>query len=91
MQPPRVIPLRVGGVLIKPGGLPHAFGEIFREIADMATGFLSAAEDALDVHLRPEANHVRGFGQLLTRLLPTRQRRPGVGISERFRPAVPDR
>ena len=91
MQPPRVIPLRVGSVLIKPGSLPHAFGEIFREIADVPPSFLRAAEDALDMDLCPEADHVRGFGQLLTRLLPTRQRRPGVGISERFRPAVPDR
>jgi hypothetical protein len=91
VQPPRVTPLRVGSVLTKPGSLPHRLGEIFREVADVPASFFGAAQDALDVHLRPKPNHVRGFGQLLTRLLPARQQRAGVGVGKGLGPSIPHR
>ena len=82
MQSPGVVALRVGGVLVEPSGLPDAFGQVFREVADVATGFLGATQDALDMYLRPEPDDVCRFGQLLTRLIPGRQRCPGVGVSD---------
>ena len=57
----------------------------------MATSFFGAAQDALDVHLGPEPDDVGGFGQLLTRLVPGGQWRPGVGVGEGLGSAVPDR
>ena len=48
----------------------------------MAAGFFGAAQDAFDVYLGAEPDHVGGFGQFLTRLVPGRQRRPGVGVGE---------
>ena len=91
MQPPDVIALGVGGVLTKSSGLPDGFGQIFREVADVPTSFFSATQDALDVHLGSEPDDVRGVGQLLTRLVPGRQRRAGVGVGEAFRAGIPDR
>jgi hypothetical protein len=64
-----VFALPVGGVLAEPGGLDDAFGEIFGQLADVAGRFFGAAEYALDVHLRPETNHVRGLGQLFACLI----------------------
>ena len=72
MQPPGMVALGVGGVLTESGGLPDALGQIFREITDVATSFLGAPQDALDMHLGAEPDHVRGLGQLLTRLVPGR-------------------
>jgi hypothetical protein len=48
----------------------------------MAISFLGAAQDVLDMRLRPKPHHVRGFAQLLTRLLPVPQQRAGVRIDE---------
>ena len=45
------------------------------EVADVAAGLLGAAEDALDVHLRPEPDGVRRRGQVLAGLVEGRQRR----------------
>ena len=79
MQPAGVIPLPVGGVLAEASRLPHALGEIFAEVADVATGFFGAAEDALGVHLRPESDDVRRFGQVRAGVIPGREWRAGVG------------
>jgi len=86
-----MVAVRVGGVLGEPGGLSDALGQVFREVADVATGFLGATQDALDMYLRPEPDDVCRFGQLLTRLIPGRQRCPGVGVSERSRAGIPHR
>jgi hypothetical protein len=51
----------------------------------MASGLLATAQDALDVYLRSEANHVGGFGQVIARLFPGWQRLAGVGVDEGFR------
>lgn len=59
----------VGGGLGEAGGLPDALGEV----ADVAAGFLGAAEDPLHVDLFPEPSHVRRVGQVLARLLERRQ------------------
>ena len=42
VEPPGVVALGVGGVLAEPGGLPHAFGEVFREVADVTASLLGA-------------------------------------------------
>jgi hypothetical protein len=52
------------------------------------TSFIGATEDAFDVHLRAEPDDVRRFGQLLTRLVPTRQRRTSVEVNEAFRAGI---
>ncbi|MDT7715322.1 MAG: hypothetical protein QOH09_1314 [Pseudonocardiales bacterium] len=91
MQPAGMVTLGVGGVLSEPGGVAHRFGQILGEVANVPTGFLGAAEDALDVHLRPEPDHVRGFDQLFARLIERRQWRTGVGVGEGLRSRVPDR
>jgi hypothetical protein len=49
---------------------PDALGQVFGQVADVPSGFLGAAEDALDVHLRSEAHDVRGLGQLRAGLVP---------------------
>ena len=72
MQSVGVVALSVGGVLIEPGGLSDAFCQIFCEVSDVATCFLGATEDALDVYLRPEVDNVRGFGEVCTGLFPGR-------------------
>jgi hypothetical protein len=79
-----MIPLPVGGVLIEPGGLSDTFGQVFREVTDVATSFLGATEDALDVHLGAEPDHVGGFGEVVARLLPRRQWLVSVGVGEGF-------
>ncbi len=91
MQPAGVVSLPVGGVFAEASGLADAFGQIFREVADVATRFLGAPQDALDVHLGAEADDVGGFVQFLTRLVPAEQWRPGVGVGEGLCPGVPDR
>jgi hypothetical protein len=80
-----------GGILAEPGGLMHGLGEVLREVTDVPAGFLAAAEDAFDVHLRPEPHHVRRLGQLGACLLERGQRRPGVRVDEGLGPRVPDR
>jgi hypothetical protein len=65
-----VVAVGVGGVFVESGCLSHGFGEVFGEVADVAASFLGAAQDALDVHLCPEADDVGGFGQFFTRLFP---------------------
>ena len=77
-----MVSLGVGGVLIQPGGLSYRFREIFCEVADVATCFLGAPEDAFDVRLRPESHDVRGLSEIRTGLIPGGQRGPGVGIGE---------
>jgi hypothetical protein len=91
VKPPGVVTLGVGGVLIEASGVPDTFGEVFREVADVAASFFSAAEDALDVHLGAEAHHMRGLGQILACLFPGRQRRPRVGVGKGLGPDVPHR
>jgi hypothetical protein len=59
-------------------------------IPDVAPGFLGTAEDALDVHLRPEAHDVRGFGQRRAGLLERGQRLTCVGVGEGVDPDIPD-
>jgi hypothetical protein len=42
-----MIALGVSGVLAESSGLPDTLGQIFREVADMPTGFLGTTQDAL--------------------------------------------
>jgi len=78
-------------MLTEPGGLADGFGQVFREVADVSSGFFGAAEDAFDVYLGAEADDVCGFGQLVTGLFPSWERRPGVGVGEGLGSGVPDR
>jgi hypothetical protein len=89
VEPPGVVAVGVGGVLVESGGLSDAFGEVFCEVADVASSFFGTAEDALDVYLRAEPDDVCGFGQLFTRLLPGRQRCPTVGVGEGLFTGIP--
>ena len=57
----------------------------------MASGFFGAAQDAFDVHLLPEAHHMRRLGQLLAGLFPGRERCGSVRVGEGPGSGVPDR
>jgi hypothetical protein len=57
-----VVALGIGDVLVEPGGLAYRFSQVFGEVADVAAGFLGAAEDAFDVHLLSKLDDVGGFG-----------------------------
>jgi hypothetical protein len=70
MQPVGVVTLPVCRSRGEASGLPNAFRKIFCQVSDVASGFFRAAEDALDVHLRPEPHDVRRLGQLLAGLFP---------------------
>jgi hypothetical protein len=89
VQPSGVVAVGVGGVLTESSGLPDAFGQIFCEVSDVATGLFGAPQNSLDVHLSTELDNVCGFDQFLTSLVPARQRRPSVEISKGFRAGVP--
>lgn len=39
----------------------------------MTTGFFGATQNSFDMHLVPEPDHVRRFGELLAGLIPARQ------------------
>jgi hypothetical protein len=65
-----MVALGGGGVFVESGGLSHGFGEVFCEIANMAAGFLGAAQDAFDVHLCPKSDHVRGLSEIRAGLFP---------------------
>ncbi len=67
-----MVAVGVGGVFVEAGGVAYRFGQIFCEVANVAASFLSAAEDAFDVDLLPEADHVGGFGEACTGLFPGR-------------------
>jgi hypothetical protein len=43
VQALEVIPLGVGGAFGEPSGVTDAFGQVFRQVADVAPGFLSSA------------------------------------------------
>lgn len=60
MQPPDMVALSVGSVRTEPSGLPDTLGQIFREITDVATSFLGATWNALDVHLGSEPTTCTG-------------------------------
>jgi hypothetical protein len=79
----------VGGVLTESSGLPDAFGQIFCEVSDVATGLFGAPQNSLDVHLSTELDNVCGFDQFRTSLVPARQRRPSVEISKGFSRGCP--
>jgi hypothetical protein len=49
-------------MLVKPGGLADAFGQVLSEIADVAAGFFAAAQDSFGVNLLSEPDDMRGFG-----------------------------
>jgi hypothetical protein len=82
MQPPSVIPQSIRHALAETSGLPNALGEVFREVANVTTGFLSTAENTLDVHLRPQTDDMGRFCESLAGMFPSRKRPAGVGISE---------
>jgi hypothetical protein len=90
VQASYVFSLGFAGVLTESGCLAYGFSQILGEVADVATGFLGAAEDAFDVHLRSESDHVCGFGELLACLFPGGQRFSAVWIGECFGAYVPD-
>ena len=92
MQPAGVVAVGVGGVLVEAGGLADRFGQIFREVADVAAGFFGAAQDALDVHLRARSGR-RGRVRSGPRTAWSQvgQRRAGVGVGEGLGAGVPDR
>jgi hypothetical protein len=91
VQPPDVLSLGVGGALAESGGLANALGQILGEVTDVASGFLAATQDPLDVHLFAESDDVGRFGQPLTCLFPARQGYAGVGVGEGLSPRVPYR
>ena len=91
MEPVGVVAVGVGGGFVEPGGLAYRFRQIFCEVSDVAAGFFGAAQDALDVHLGPEPDHVRGLGEVLAGLIEGGQRCAGVGVGEGFGAGVPDR
>ncbi|OLM08275.1 hypothetical protein Ae505Ps2_6254 [Pseudonocardia sp. Ae505_Ps2] len=71
--------------------MPDALGEILGQVTDVPSGFFGAAEDSLDVDLRPEHHRVRrsreGVG--VGRLVPGGQRLAGVRVDERLVVVVP--
>jgi hypothetical protein len=68
-------------------------GEVLGQVADVAAGFLGAAEDALDVHLCPEPDGVRGNREVgrVGGLVPGGQGCAGVGVDERLGAVAPPR
>lgn len=81
--------LPVGGVLGQPSRLGDRLRQVLGQLADVAAGLLCTAEDALDVDLSAEPDHVRRLLQILRRLVEGRQQCAGVGVDEALRFAVP--
>jgi hypothetical protein len=85
--------VRVGGVLVGVG-VGDGLGQVLGEVAHGAVGVLAAGEDALDVDLAAEGDHVRRLGvgvvvDVVEDPLPRGERVAGVGVA--VVPVVPER
>ena len=93
VQPFMMLPLG-GGVGFD--DFADRFRQVLGEVADVASGFLGAAQDALGLALLPEPHHVSRLrvvvaGEGIQRLIPRRERCAGVWVDERASMLIPQR
>ncbi len=95
VEPVDVRLVRLIGVVRVGVGLGDGFGEVLGQVPDGPVRVLRGCDDALDVDLGAEPDHVRGSGvgvvELREGLVPGLQREPGVRVAVALGVRVPHR